>query len=114
MLLPAALLAQSATATYTVDINGRRVESSSFASSKTGEKTEISQSINGKLVPKEQTETRVVSETPNEKVTESFDRKFDSNGQLISTERVLTTERKTAGGDSSTQATIYRGDMNGA
>lgn len=113
-LVPAALLAQSATTTYTVDINGRRAEAISFASSKAGEKTEISQSINGKLVPKEQTETRVVSETSNEKVTETLDRQFDQNGQLISTERVLTAERKTAGGGSSTQATVYRSDVNGA
>lgn len=113
-LVPAALFAQSNTATYTVDINGHRIEASTFASSKAGEKTEISQSINGKLVPKEQTETRVVSETPNEKVTETFDRKFDINGQLVSTERVLTSERKTAGGGVSTQATVYRSDMNGA
>lgn len=113
-LIPAALFAQSVATTYTVDINGRRVEASSFASSKAGEKTEISQSINGKLVPKERTETRVVSEAPSEKVTESFDWKFDSNGQLISTERVLTTERKTAGGGSSTEAKIYRSDVNGA
>jgi hypothetical protein len=56
----------------------------------------------------------VVSETPYEKVTEIFDRKFDQNGQLISTERVLTTERKTASGGSSTQATVYRSDVNGA
>jgi len=113
-LVPAALLAQSTTATYTVDINGHRVEAITFESSKPSEKTEISQSINGKLVPKEQTEARVVSETPNEKVTETFDRKFDANGQLISTERVLTTERKTPGGGLSTNAAIYRSDVNGA
>ncbi|HEV2200549.1 MAG TPA: hypothetical protein VGR73_12070 [Bryobacteraceae bacterium] len=112
-LVPAALLAQSVATTYTVDINGRRVEANSLASSKAGEKTEISQSVNGKLVPKEQTETRVISQTPGEKVTETFDRKFDENGQLVSTERVLTTERKTADGGSSTQATVYRSDLNG-
>ena len=113
-LVPAALFAQSNTATYTVDINGHRVEASTFASSKGGDKTEISQSINGKLVPNEQTEAHVLSQTPTEKVTETFDRKFDVDGQLVSTERVVTVERKTLGGGLSTNATIYKSDMNGA
>lgn len=114
MLVPAALSAQSVTTLSNVDINGRRLDDFSVATTKNGEKTELSESINGRLVPKEQTETRIVSETATEKVTESFDRKFNPNGQLISTERVVTTERKAPGGGSSTQATVYRSDVNGA
>lgn len=114
VVFPAALVAQSVANTYAVDINGRRVETSTVDTSRTGAKTEISQSINGRLVPKQQTETRVIRETPGEKVTETFDRKFDANGQLVSTERVVSVERKTSGGASSTSATIYRSDMNGS
>ena len=114
ILVPASLSAQAVTTTSSVDINGRRADDFSVATAKNGEKTERSESINGRLVPREQTETRVLSETATEKVTESFDRKYDQLGQLISTERVLTTERKQPGGGSSAQATVYRSDMNGA
>jgi hypothetical protein len=114
MLVPAALSAQSVATLSNVNINGNRVDDFSVATGTNGEKTELSDSINGRLVPKEQTETRVLSETAAEKVTESFDRKFNQTGQLISTERVLTTERKLPGGGSTTQATVYRSDVNGA
>ncbi len=113
ILVPAALAAQSVTTLSNVDINGRRVDDYSVTSAKDGEKTELSESINGHLVPKEQTETRVLSQTATEKVTETFDRKFSATGQLISTERVVTTERKMPGGGTSAQATVYRSDTNG-
>lgn len=116
-LIPVALFAQSLATTSNFDINGNRAVDFSVATAKNGkttEKTELSDSVNGRLVPKEQTETRVLSETPTEKVTETFDRKFNPNGQLISTERVLTTERKTSGGGTSTQANVFRSDVNGS
>ena len=113
-LIPAALLAQSTAITTSVDINGNHVQSSLFSTGKEGERTELSQSINGRLVPKEQTESRVLSETPSEKVTETLDRKFDQNGQLVSIERTLTTERKLPGGGTTTAVSIYRSDVNGA
>jgi len=89
------------------------VESAASATARDGEKTELSQSINGRTVPKEQTETTVLSETPTEKVIETFDRKYDQNGQLASTERTLTTTRKTSDGGTSTTASVYRSDVNG-
>jgi hypothetical protein len=113
MLVPAGLFAQSVATTSNVDINGHRVDDFSVATAKNGEKTELSETINGRLVPREQTETRVLSETATEKVTESFDRRYSQQGQLISTERVLTTERKMPGGASSAEATVYRSDING-
>jgi hypothetical protein len=117
MLVPAALGAQSVATTYSVDINGHSVPDYSVATAtegKTTEKMELSESINGRLVPKEQTARTVLSETSSEKVTESIDRKFSQTGQLISTERVVTTERKMPGGGSSTTETVYRSDVNGS
>ena len=117
MLLPAALTPQKVATTSNVDFNGNRVVDYSVATEKNGkatEKTELSESINGRLVPKEQSEKRVLSESATEKVTESFDRKFDPNGRLISTERVLTTETKMPGGATSASATVYRSDVNGS
>jgi len=109
----ATLVAQSASSSYQTDINGNRVEYGATSTTKDGATTQLSQSINGRLVPREQTESRVLSETPTEKVTESFDRKYDLNGQLVSTERTVTTERKLPGGGTSTNASVYRSDVNG-
>ncbi len=53
MLVPAALSAQSVATLSNVNINGNRVDDFSVATGKNGEKTELSDSINGRLVPKE-------------------------------------------------------------
>ena len=113
MLVPGALWAQSVATTTSVNINGNRVDDFSVATAPNGETTQLSESINGRLVPKEQSETRVLSESPNEKVTESIDRKYNQTGDLISTQRTITTERKTPGGGTSTNATVYASDVNG-
>lgn len=108
-----AAFAQSTTVSIAVDINGVRVASAPTVSLNDGEKSEYSQSVNGQPVPKEQTEKRVLSESPNEKVTETWLRKYDNNGQLLSTERTLTTERKLPDGGKSTTDSVYRADPNG-
>jgi hypothetical protein len=103
--------AQSATTTYTTDINGNRVDGSTFLSN--AERTEVSRSINGRLVPLEETEERVLSEDANGKVTETVTRKYAPNGQLASTERVVTDTQKLDGGGSRVKATTFRSDVNG-
>jgi hypothetical protein len=103
--------AQSDTATYITDINGRRVEVSSAAATDS-ERKELSQSINGRQVPLEQTETRVLSKGPNQTITETITRKFDRTGQVISTDRTVQDEQK-HGNTSTIRATIYRSDING-
>jgi hypothetical protein len=105
--------AQSTTVSIAVDINGVRVASAPTVSPKDGEKSQYSESANGRLIPQEQKETHVLSESPNEKVTETWLRKYDNNGQLLYTERTLTTERKTPDGGKSTTESVYRGDLNG-
>lgn len=114
VLIPVALGAQSATVAVSTDINGNRIVEPRADTSKAGDVTQIKQSINGQLVPQEQNETRVLSESPTEKVTESFDKKYGPGGVLISVERTLTTERKLAGGATSTNSSISRNDVNGA
>jgi len=113
LVTAAAALAQSNTASYITDINGRRVEVSSSASPRDGDRTELSQSVNGRPVPLEQTETRVLSKDPNRIVTETVVRKFDRTGQIISTERTVQDEQK-HGNASTLRATIYRSDTNGS
>lgn len=104
-------LAQSNTAAYITDINGHRVEVTSSVTTRDGEHTELSQSVNGRTVPLEQTETHILSKG-NPTVTETIVRKFDRTGQVISTERTVEDEQKRANG-STIRATIYRSDTNG-
>lgn len=112
LLAAAAGLAQSNTNTYITDINGRRAEVASAVSSRDGEHSELSQSVNGRKVPLEQTETHILSEGPNETVTETIVRKFDRTGQMISTERTVQDIVK-RGSASTIHAIIYRSDTNG-
>jgi len=108
---------QSTTNTYSTDINGRRVEAPSIAAAGTsanGERTERTQSINGRQVPLEQVVDRVVREDANGKVTERIRKKFDPTGRLALTERVMIEENKLPSGGSSVRETTYVGDVNGA
>jgi hypothetical protein len=112
-LLCAALAAgQSTTSEFTTDLNGRRVESARYVASD-GERAELAQSINGRRVPIERSETKVLTDQPNHRVTETVVRHYDdATGQLAYTERTVSDEQKSAG-RSTTQATVYRSDANG-
>ncbi len=113
LIFGAAAWAQSASTTYLRDLNGNRVPGQSFSSTD-GEHTERFQSINGRQVPLEDTVERVIREDANGKTTERIVRKFDRDGKLSSTERIVTEESKQPGGVSSVRSTTYRSDLNGA
>ncbi len=102
---------QSVATTYSTDVNGNRVAGSSIVSTD-GQHTQITRSINGRQVPAEQTQERVISEGPNGRVVEKITKRFDQNGTLASTDRTVTEEQKLPNG-SVTRSTIYRGDVNG-
>ncbi|MSV35975.1 MAG: hypothetical protein EXQ47_10340 [Bryobacterales bacterium] len=104
-------LGQSATTEFATDLNGRRVESTQYRSSD-GDRAELTQSINGRRVPLQRTETKVLTEQPTHRVTETIVRRYDATGQLASTERTVSDEQKSAG-RSTMQATVYRSDTNG-
>ncbi len=76
-------------------------------------RTRVTQSLNGRQVPLEQTEERVLRNDATGKVTERIVRKYDPMGQLASTERVVTEEQTKPGGGSTARATTYRSDLNG-
>jgi len=111
LLCAGSALAQSEAVLLTPDLNGRALESAAYVA-KDGDRTELTQSINGRQVPLEKTDVHVLSETPSGKTTETLVRKYDATGQLISTERTVSVEKKTPTG-SVTNATIYRSDLNG-
>jgi hypothetical protein len=104
--------AQSTSVLLTPDLNGRSVESAAYVA-KDGDRTELTQSINGRLVPLEKSDIHILSEGPNGKTTETIVRKYDATGQLASTERTVSVEQKTPSG-SVINATIYRSDLNGS
>jgi hypothetical protein len=105
--------AQSASTTYTKDLNGNRVEGKLIDTSAKGDRTERYQSINGRQVPVEQVTERVVSDDASGKVTERIVQKFDPTGRPASMERVMIQENKHPGGGSTVRETTYRSDVNG-
>lgn len=116
VLLAGSALAQSGSiTTYTTDINGEVHAAVTTTTAAPGEtsRTELSQSLNGRQVPLEQTDERVLRQDSSGKVTEKIVRRYDRTGQLISTERTLTEEQKLPGGASKTTATTSQTDING-
>lgn len=102
---------QSTAVLLVPDLNGNTVPSAIYTA-KDGDRKEITQSINGRAVPLEQSDLHVLSEGPNGRTTETITRKYDATGQVISTERTVVEEKKTSGG-SVIHATVYRSDLNG-
>jgi hypothetical protein len=107
----AVLNAQSSSATYTTDINGNRVTNGAVVSSD-GTTTDLRQSINGREVPLEQVQSKVLSESGNTKVTERIVRHYGTGGEVVQTERVVSEETKTGDG-SLVHSTTYRSDISG-
>ncbi len=103
--------AQSVITSYSTDLNGNRVANNSIVDNGQS-KTEISQSVNGRKVPLQSTEERVISQSSSGRVVETIVKKFDQNGGLASVERTVTQEEKLSDG-MRTNATVYRSDING-
>jgi hypothetical protein len=110
-ILATAALAQSVSKTYTTDINGNRVETPAVESSD-HTRTEVTQNLNGRKVPLEQVEERVIRQDGNTKVTERIVRKFDASGQPVLTDRQMIEEQKRPDGVT-TNVTTYRTNLNG-
>ena len=102
---------QANTTLYVTDLNGHQVPQAQYAT-RDGERQEVAQSINGVKSPIQRTETKVLSEEPNRRVTETIVRTYDASGMVASTTRTVSDEQKRAGG-STIRATVYRNDANG-
>ncbi|HUQ95488.1 MAG TPA: hypothetical protein VM120_27660 [Bryobacteraceae bacterium] len=101
---------------YRTDINGRRVADGTTAAVTGGNTTtrmEVTQSINGRQIPKEIVEERVVSSDATGRVVERVVRRFDQNGNPAQAEKQRIEEKKNADGSVSSLATVYRQDING-
>jgi len=103
--------------TATVDINGNRVaDGPTISQTKTANGSQITattQSINGRTVPLEEVEERVVRDDASGRVTERTIRRYDPQGNPLPSVKETIEVQKRLDGGSTTQSTTYRGDING-
>ncbi len=107
---------QTVVSSGTFDINGRRVEgASSLVNQSPGsaDRIEMVRSVNGRSVPVESVEDKVVSESGGVKVIERVVKRYDANGRPGPPERVHIEERKNADGSVNMATSVMRADMNG-
>jgi hypothetical protein len=107
------LSAQSTSVTYTPDLNGNAVPGGGVVSTGGGVTTDLRRSINGREVPLEQVQEKVLSQSGNTTVTERIVRHFGTDGQVVQTERIVTEMTKTGEGESVAHSTTYRSDISG-
>ena len=121
LVLPSAILAcaglafsqgASTITNFGTDINGNRVPTTSITTTGNS-RVERVQSINGRSVPLEQVEDKVVREDASGKVVERTIRRFDASGNPLPVDRVTIAETKQADGSIITDTTLRRGDVNG-
>ena len=103
------------------DLNGNPIAAGSISESKSESKedgsgrttrTEYGVDANGRKIPLSSLE-EMKSEVNGHVVTQQIIRRFDQNGGVTSTERVLSEEQKLAGGLIEKKSTVYRADLNG-
>lgn len=116
VLLALAAIGQERVQTYTFDGAGYRLTGpqTDISVSATGSNvTQKLESINGRMVPLEKAEERVLQDTPQGKVVERISRAYDQNGNPGPPVRTLIEEQKRPDGSVTTTAKVYRGDING-
>lgn len=103
--------------TTQVDVNGNVVNDgpviSTVASSTGSQTTVTTQSINGRAVPLEQVEVRVLRKDSSGTVTERIVHRYDPQGNPLPVTRQLIEEQIHPDGSSTTQSTSYATDING-
>ena len=108
--------AQNDTTLYRTDLNGHRVAEEAFDTSlvKDGHATrELSQSVNGRVVPLEKTE-QTVTKSGNKTTTETLIKRYNPTGELIMTERVVSEKETQPNGSSTETAKTFVSDVSGA
>ena len=115
----AALLAQQSvqqSSVWTTDASGNRVEGPRYTaveSPRGSQRVETAQSINGRMVPIQGTEERVLRDDSQGKVVERVIRKYDANGNPGLPIKVRIEEKKNADGSTTVQSSAYESDING-
>ena len=112
LLAASAWAQQSSIATRTYDLNGRPVEGV-LSKQSNGSGAQITGDVNGRTVPIESVEERVISDSGGVKIVERIIRRHDQNGRPGPAERVRIEERKEPDGSTRVSTTVSRGDLNG-
>ncbi len=103
--------------TYVYDGMGNRTLATTSSTTRRGDTVmhvERVRSINGREVPLESVQERVVSASGNVKVIERIVRRYDADGQPGPPEKIRIEEHTAEDGATTTSASVYRGDLNGA
>ncbi|MCS7043973.1 MAG: hypothetical protein N2036_08690 [Bryobacteraceae bacterium] len=103
---------QQESRTYVYDANGRRVEWSATARGQ-GFQSETIRDINGRQVPVERTEERVLRKEAGLQVVERLVKRYTPDGSPLPPEKVVIETRTRPDGSTEETALIYRGDLNG-
>lgn len=101
---------------YTRDANGHAVPGASYSTSTDNGNsvtTEYMTSVNGRRVPSESTEERVLRSDSTGRTVERIIRRYDQNGNPGPVERQKIEERNNPDGTISSVTAVYRGDLNG-
>lgn len=100
-----------------IDVNGNVVSDGPVISRLTtpngSETTVTTQSINGRTVPMERVEQRVLHNDASGKVTERIVQRYDPQGNPLPPVRQTIEEQKRPDGSSTIQSTTYAADING-
>jgi hypothetical protein len=104
--------------TTSVDVNGNRVadgpQIDQTKSKNAAETTERMQSVNGRMVPIERVDERILRDDANGRVIERVIHRFDANGNPTTPLKETVEEQKRPDGSSTIQTTRYQNDINGA
>lgn len=117
--LVAAVTAQQTkqqTSVWMTDASGNRVEGPVYTAVESpsgSQRVETAQSINGRMVPIQATEERILRNDPQGKVVERVIRKYDATGNLGLPIKVRIEEKKNADGSTTVQSSAYESDING-
>ena len=115
----ATLLAQQGleqTSTWTIDVNGHRVEGFQYAATESpsrNQRVETLQTINGRMTPVQSAEDHVVRQDSQGKVVDRVIRKYDGNGNPASSIKVHIEETRNPDGTITVQSSSYESDVNG-
>ncbi|MEP6961736.1 MAG: hypothetical protein ABI995_06650 [Acidobacteriota bacterium] len=114
LVLTLPLLGQSTTTTYQTDVNGRRVASATTEKTAEGTTTSRLKATDGKQVPLDETSERVIRQDANGRLVEKTIKKYDLNGRLAGTDKVMVEETVLPGGGKTVKETISQQDLNGS
>src|SRR5437867_2071158 len=115
----ATLIAQQASQQgggWSIDASGHRAEGSSYSvveSPAGSQRVETLRSINGRMVPLQGSEDRVLRQDSQGKVVERTIRKYDANGTPGPPVKVRIEEKKNPDGSTTIQSSAYESDLNG-